>query len=782
MDAGAKVLWGRCHEADVAPAYWPWVPVLRELPRAELSPQVAALLSADTVAAAADAQSSALRTYDAVARLLADESRERPLVVVIEDLHWADTASLQLLAHAAEQLLDARVLLIGTIRVPDAVPAGLQACLAALGRLAARRLHLTGLDAEEVRRLVEETLDRELDADLADVLAGRTDGNPFFVLELVRLLDAEHRLHLAGAQQVSVPDGVQDVLRLRLGRLPEDVQRLLTVASVCGRTFDQALLSAVAGDDPGQTLALLEQALDAQVIEEDEELGRYRFTHALVRETLYAGLSRTRRGGLHAECGSVLEGRLATRPELIAEVAHHLVLGAALRPELAPDAARHAVAAARQAEGRGALDRALVHWQQALSADDLTGEPDEDRRFGILLGLGRARYRQGDIAGSRDALDAAVALASSRGDMEQMAQAATSFRGAGVWHWREFGTSDPAMVAVLETCRQQLPDGPLQARVLASLGMELVYEWRSMEGEQVSRSSMAVARTVGDPELLVDVGTLRHLVVFGRPGSPPELIALAEELLSLPLSQEQELYVRFFAANAHLQAAEAGAADRQAARCIELARRLRHTGADVPLAWWLFYRAVANDDPEAERLLSRALDRHRRSSVVAVDDMEPMARIRLTGPGSPVSPEMVASARDHANPAFRAFVAHALAEAGDPEVAVQLLGDPVPEGAWDYASMYGDCLRVDVLAAAERVDELPAALRRIEPWQDELATFGSTDCIGSVAYFVGRGRQALGELEPARTAYRRAVEVNRAANVQPWLRRAVDRSEVRAAT
>lgn len=775
--AGARVLWGRCHEADVAPAYWPWVPVVRALAGPRPTAEVATLVSPQGVRAADDAESAALRTFDAVCRRLAAAAAEGPLVVVLEDLHWADSASLQLVAFAAEALAEHRVLLLVTVRVPEEAPAGLRACLAALARRSATRVHLQGLLPREVRRLVAQLAGREVDDELTEVVAERTDGNPFFVIELVRLLNSEQRLDAAGARAVAVPDGVEDVLRLRLARLPEEVRRLLAIASVGGREFGLELLATVACVDTATVLEQLEVALESRIIDEADAAAHYRFAHALVRETLYAGLSRSRRGLIHAAFGEALAPLLDTHPDLVAEVARHLVLGAALRPELVPAAVSHSVEAARVAEARGAFDRARDHWEDARRADEMSRERRPRRRYDVLLGLGVARHRQGDIVGSRAALDEAVAIARTLDDVELAAAAATSFRGAGIWHWREFGTSDPEMQQVLRECLDRLPEGPLQARVLASLAMELMYEWRSLEAEPYSSRSMEVARGVGDPVLLAEVAALRELFLFGRPGATHERLALVEELLALDLGHEYELYTRFGAACALMQTGDVPAADRQMTRCMELARRLRHTGADVPLAWWQFYRAMARDErDDAGELLELALRRHRRSSVVAVADLEAGARLRLAGTQGVVSDELVEFTRTHANPAFRAFIASALVEIGDPERGADLLGEPVPDGAWDYASTYGDCLRVEVMAAAGDLQRLPEALRRIEPWAHEFASYGSTECVGSVAYFVGRAKEALGDPVGAADAYAAAVEANRRGGIVIWQARAEARS------
>ncbi|MDQ4051627.1 MAG: AAA family ATPase [Actinomycetota bacterium] len=770
---GARVLWGRCHEADVSPAYWPWVPIVQALAGPHPAREIAELLDASAGTAGTDAGAAALRTYDAVSRLVASAAAEQPIVLLLEDVHWADTSSLQLLAYAAETLRGLPVLVVATSRTVDAPSDALQACLASLGRASAERIQLHGLPSDEVRRLVGHLIGSEADDELAEVVAERTDGNPFFVIELVRLLEAGQRLDAAGAREVDVPHGVQDVLRLRLARLPEPVRTLLGVAAVVGRGFQLDLLAEVASRSLDQALDLLDVAVASHAVEEGDVPGRYRFTHALVRETLYASLSLARRGLLHAAVAQGLEHHLDDDPDLVAELAHHFVLGAAMRPELAEGAARHSVTAARHAEGRGALDQALVHWEQALTAEGAVSGPDQRRRYHVLLGLGQARYRRADIAGSREALGAAMDIARELADQELMATAATSFRGAGVWHWREFGTSDPAMVSVLEDCVGSCSPGPLRTRVLVSLAMELVYEWRSEEAEAVGRRAVQAARDLGDDDLFADVVSLHTLALWGKPGAVAQRLELAHEALARALSHEQELYLRFGAAAAHLQGGNPAEADRQMTRCTELSRRLRHTGADVPIAWWRFYRAVDADDPVAgERLLAEALDRHRVSSIVAISEMEPMARFRLRGIGVDVPDGHVELGLSHANPAFRAMTAHVLAESGRALEGAEVLGEPVPDGAWDYASMYGDCLRVDVLAAAGHVDPLRAAFSRIEPWGHEFAVYGSTDCIGSIDYFVGRGHEGLGNVDAARAAYTRAAETNRSAGIVPWQLRA----------
>jgi hypothetical protein len=157
--------------------------------------------------------------------------------------------------------------------------------------------------------------------------------------------------------------------------------------------------------------------------------------------------------------------------------------------------------------------------------------------------------------------------------------------------------------------------------------------------------------------------------------------------------------------------------------------------------------------------------------------MRALAAVRSAGFGAPVPEEIVRIAQEHANPILRNVIGHALIESGaQHSVAMALVADPVPEGAWHYASLYGECMQLEVLAEVHDTERLREVLRRVEPWQREFVSYGSNDCAGSVAYFVGRGREALGDLPGAQVAYADAVDANRRAGLLPWLRRAEKRA------
>lgn len=770
---GVTVLVGSCHGADVSPPYWPWIPVVRGI-----SGRWPDFVLDDTLTprgTSGDAVAITLRTYDALTRLIAAAADRSPLLIVLEDVHWADELSLRALAYALPFLRASPVLVVVTVRDGEQPSEHLRLCLAELGRQSAARMTLGGLSVVRIGSLIT-SLTGIADAELAFEVSERTDGNPFYVMELVRLLRTEERLSAAGARDIQVPHGVQDVLRARLALLSDPVNKLLRVAAVVGREFDLDVLCQVTDVAVDEALDLLHTAVSAHAVEETAQPARFRFTHALVQETLVDSLLQTRRGFLHAAIGLALEPKLADSDDLLEDVAHHLVRGAAVRPDVSGRAVAHSMSAARVAEARGAMDRALVHWQQALVVDDLTQPKDLVRRYEVMLGLGRARHKRGEVVLSNEALDEALRIAGELGDIARLGWAATSFRGTGVWNWRETGTSDAVVIEVLERCVAELEPGPLQARAMISLAMELMYAWRSDESDRAGLAAVAAVHGMHDDPLSADVLQLRAQSLWGRPGAAGERLSLAREILTAAVSPEQELYARFPAAAALMQLGEVGEADEMVDRCRSLAKQLRHSGADVVIAQWSLHRAIATGATDrVPGLVADALARHGRSGVMAWSELAVIDRIRCRPPGADPTEAEIELSRTLPNPHFRAFIGHVLAEAGRVDEGVAILGDPSPDGSWDYGSTWGNCLRVDVLAHCGPSPELHRMMDRITPWGAEFAIAGSTDFVGSVEYFIGRGHEGLGDLDGARGSYGVAVQRNARARVVPWRLRAEQR-------
>src|SRR5215470_2826121 len=422
--AGMQVAWGRCHEGDGAPALWPWAQVVRQLaaglaPRqltamlrpsaARLGPLLPELGGAPPPARPSpvvDLGAARFQLNQAAAGLLRRLADARPLLVVIDDLNWADVPSLSLLAFLATELKDARLVVLGTYRDVEVVAGRpLADTLGALAREpVVERIALGGLGRAGVAALIGRTIGATPAEPLVQAVADRCGGNPFFITELLRLLQSERRLagpDAAAAARREVPAGVRDVLRARLARLP----------AVTGRGFDLDLIEAVTGLEDEAALDAAEAALLAGlVIEDDRAAGRYRFAHALVRETIYEDISRARRARLHARVVDALVAVRGAEPEPAAEMAYHCwqaapVIGAGR-------ALPHLLRAGEQAVAQLAYEAAEQQFERALElASQLPASSQAaGQEIGIAARLGTVRLLGRGFADP----DATQALARAR--------------------------------------------------------------------------------------------------------------------------------------------------------------------------------------------------------------------------------------------------------------------------------------------------------------------------------------------------------------------------------
>jgi DNA-binding SARP family transcriptional activator/RecA/RadA recombinase len=410
---GVQVAWGRCYEGEGAPAFWPWVQVMRQVladatpgelgallgrsgPEvSQLLPELKELVPGLEPPPVVELAAARFRLYQAVTGLLRRLAEARPVLVVVDDLHWADMGSLGLLAFLAAELRAARLVVLGTYRDVD-VAAG-QPLAETLGALARQpvveRIVLGGLGTADVARLVATTVGTRPDERLVRAVHERTEGNPFFVTELLPLLQSEGTLQgddAMTAARRAIPVGVREVLQRRLARLPEQTNAVLLVGAVAGRGFDLDLVEAVAGLDEERALEAVEAAVVAGLVVEDEEaVGRYQFAHGLVRETIYEDISRARRVRLHARVGEALLGLHGRDdPEHVLELARHWwaavsVTGAEAALPFVLAAADHAMAKLAFEQAEQQLHRAL----EVLESMPPTEAADDPAALPALVGV-----------------------------------------------------------------------------------------------------------------------------------------------------------------------------------------------------------------------------------------------------------------------------------------------------------------------------------------------------------------------------------------------------------
>jgi DNA-binding SARP family transcriptional activator len=389
--AGAAVHWGRCHQSSGAPAFWPWIQLLRAVcreasdeelrmqvagsarPVTQLVDEIAQRVGERHTVEGDDPEAARFQLYDATATFLARAAEGRPSVLVLDDLHWADTPSLQLLAFLTPLLASTTLLVAGSYRDLRADWADeLEATLAAVVREpVTQQLGLAGLQPAAVAELAEEMTGKPVTADEAELLHQRTAGNPFFVRQLSQLL---HEEHIGRAGDPKVPSGVRHVIARRLGMLSTQTRSVLETAAVMGEQFDVRRLATVSGIAIDDTLAAAGHAAAHGMLQAaGPPASRYRFVHALVRETIYESLTPERTARLHAQVATALEHV----PQVPAtELAEHFWRAADLIDDDRP--VRYLVAAADQALEVLAYEQAETALCRALEISSRDAEVSDE--------------------------------------------------------------------------------------------------------------------------------------------------------------------------------------------------------------------------------------------------------------------------------------------------------------------------------------------------------------------------------------------------------------------
>ena len=560
---GGVVLGGRCDE-DLGVPFQPFVEALRhylahaeqpELGRlggelARLAPEVGTLVPGLPQPLRSDPETERYRLFDAVTGWLARVAAEAPVLLVLDDLQWAAKPTLLLLRHVLRAEEPTRLLVLATYRDTELSRTHpLTELLADLRRQdGVERVSLQGLDVSGVAAFLEGAAGHELGDEavaLARALHAETEGNPFFVVEVVRHLietggfvQRGGRWTAAGAvEELGIPEGVREVVGRRLSRLSEAANRVLAVAAVVGLQFEPGVVHAAGGLEEEEVISALEEAVGARLVV-DEPGGRCRFSHALVRATLYEELTATRRVALHRRVGQAIEalhaGHLGNH---LPALAHHYARAAAPAADVAK-AVEYATQAGDWALAQLAHDDAATYYRSALEVLDSEGSgptADAARRLDLLIALGEAQRRAGNAA-HRETLLEAARLAEERGDAEALARAALA-NMRGLYFSSARGT-DTERVDALEAALRMLPagDSTLRARLLASLGLELFFDPDRPRRLALGDSALAMARRLGDTATLLHVLSARPFTIAApdtldeRMAVTAELIAIAEQL------------------------------------------------------------------------------------------------------------------------------------------------------------------------------------------------------------------------------------------------------------
>ncbi len=798
-DAGAFVLAGRSPEEALVP-YQPFLEALRHyvlnvpfsqlrVSAREYGAELARLIpelrrrAPDLPApVAAEPETERYRLFEAVVGLLDEMSARAPVLLVLDDLQWADRPTLLLLRHLARAPNPARLLILGAYRATETTVNGFADALAELRRdRLVTTLDIRGLAEHETAELVHVQTGTMPSRSFSRALHAETEGNPFFVEEIVRhLAEAGVRTDIAGAhelQQFGLPEGVKEVIARRLARLDAQAMDWLRVAAVIGRDVDEDLLERVVSLSEDDFLNALDEALAAGlVVESPRRPGLYSFSHALIRETLYDGMSAPRRARIHRRVGQALEERGANR-NLTALALHFTRAAAAEDAEKAIEYARRA---GQQASAMLAHEEAAGHYARALEVQERFLPDDTTRRCELLLALGGARVRSGERPLAWAAFREAATLAVRLGDRDTVARAAI---GASTRYIQPPGVIDEELISLLEQALELIGDehSVVRVRLLARLCGALYYSPRRAEMRTIAAEATAIAEEVGLPEARALAAAARRRAYWGpayleqRLSDSTELLTLAREAEDLEL----ELQGHAWLVVDLLEHGYWGAVDAQIEAFTAGADRLRQPLYVWNAAVWRAMRALLDGKLEqADRLAAEALAIGSHAETVTAPQYYAIQLLGIRqeqgrmGELEVPARELVAS-NPH-RPAWRAALAALLAEQDRREeaqrevdaLASQDFEDIPQDGDWLIAmTLLADC-------CAELRDETRAAqlYELLLPYRDVNVVIGlAAVCMGSAARYLGRLAVAMERKEEAAEHLEQALVANAALKAPVFL-------------
>ncbi len=757
------VLRGFCWEGDGAPPYWPWSQVLQAggLPMADLGEAGWLLQPASAPAepmSAAAASDARFRLFEAVARCLRRLAAGQPVLVILDDLHWADEPSLRLLGFLARALAAEPVALLGAYRDTEA-PAEL--CQLA-GQ--AQQLALGGLAPDDVAALGRELAGQALPAPVCAQLWKRSGGNPFFVRELIRLLQAQGSWH----QPAQIPASVADTLRRRLARLSTECVRLLERAAVAGRDIDAGLLTHGAAAGPESVvLSLLDEARQAGVI---AGISPPRFTHDLYRETILDGLSATARTAVNLSVGRALQERSGPA----ARVATHLL---AAGPQARPDALAYSLLAAREATARLGHEDACAYYLRALdivSQRDTAGS-DVGERIEILLQLAASYERTGrsDLAAQR--FGEAAAASRAAGDVTGLARAALGIQALGY----RSGAQHAELLDLLREASRRLDETSsplaLRSRVLAALARTLRHGSDRLPGTevaQVAERAAQLAAAADDPSALATAKLAVHDAMWIPGTAAARLPVIAEMLDAAQASGDDDLVAqaRLLRAAALLELGDPAGRD-ELLSYITLAGSLGHArGRWSALTRQATFAQLAGRAEESARLGEQALELGLAIGEPDATGCFFTSRLSLVALGVP-EPPVGMDASDPLWPMFPVLRAWPPAARGDAAAAAAALGDFSVLDITMWTGLEALAAAAVVFAVAGSDAQRSWVYERLRPYAGtHVVVGGCASYHAAVDHHLGALAASLGATAAAEAHFRAAVAMHEQLGAAGWAR------------
>jgi len=486
----ALVFTGHSYELTTPPAYGPWADLVGDYQESDGLPPPPLFVD---VAAAANVESQTA-LFKQIRDFLSSLAARNPVMLVLEDLHWSDAASLELLRYVARSIDKLPLLLVATYRTDELVPSHpLFQLLPSLVREAyAMRVVPSRLDHTAVRALVatQYRLPSGDEQRLVTYLTGHSEGNPLYLRELLRTLAEEGILAgsnggwtLGDLERIVVPPLILQLIETRLARLGDDVREFLTIAAVIGQDVPLDLWSEISGAPDSLLDRVIELALDAHILQESPGGEGYRFSHALIQEALYSSLMLTRRREWHRRVGQALAESTRPDPET---VAHHFQQAGDLR------AAEWQIRAAEKAKALYAPDSAVEHFTRAL---EVSGGLSTAERMRAYRGRGQSHDTAGDYASAREDHEAALALAREAGDRQAEWQALLDL--GLVWAARDYDQTGAYWKQALGLARD-LDDPAVLAHSLNRVGNWHVNIEQPFDAQRYHAEALAIFQELSD--------------------------------------------------------------------------------------------------------------------------------------------------------------------------------------------------------------------------------------------------------------------------------------------
>lgn len=804
-----RVLWGRCHHQEGAPPYWLWIQVLRaalqdgtgeELQRdlgaggaalAQLIPDLAAQRGVQSWHAGGLEESTLFQLFDGVTSFLIHQARRRPTLIVLDDIHWADRSSLLLLQFLGRELGNASILILCAYRYLDLMGNDVAGDTVAELRRGSSSLRLEGLSIPEVAELMAFLSEQKVPESFVRTMHRRTDGNPFFIEETLRLLLDEGILYHDGRrwtarpslQQIPLPAGAREILERRMAHVSEQCRHTMAIAALIGRQFEADAVAHLAAQPVDAVRELIDEAVDARLVTHaSRRVGSYSFRQALVQSFLHESLPAAVRADLHRRYGEYLESTHASDLSLhVSALTYHFLR--ATTADARAKAHQYALRAAVRAENLLAHEQAARHYETALQALSPSGGAEIVVRLEVLLKASECWWRAGETTQARRVATVAAEISHERGRAEDFARAALAYAG----RQQGFGAvaCDHSVVRILEEALDLLGAGEsgLHARLLGRLAEEITFSEEHTRRDRLALQSVEMARRSGDHNALAAVLKNMHWALW-TPEKVESRLELADEILGLAKvasDPAMQFEGHLFRCLAMLELADIASVHQELATCARLALDLRQ-----PYNHWLVASTrvcVALAEGRLAEFVglahnARELGEKAHSANAALfhdvqlahlcwlrgDFQQRMQIVRRTGENHPLLTSTIHVAR------AQTFAAQGMGDAARAEFERIAVDDfaGLPRNVASAMSLAYLAEACVFLGDAQRAAQL---YRMLLPFQHRLIVLVPVACYGPASHYLGLLAATMADVDGARRHFEDAIELSTRLGMKQFLAR-----------